>query len=109
MGKIENADAYSKVGNPTCGDILEIYLKVKDKKVTNIGFETLGCPAAISTSSVVTDLAKGKTILQAKKITNTQVAKKLGGLPKIKMHCSHLAVEALQKAIANYEKNHKKK
>ena len=109
MGPIKDADAVSKVGNPVCGDLMKIYLKIKNNKIIDIGFETMGCVAAISTSSMITELAKGKTLAQAKKITFADIAKKLGGLPKVKMHCSHLAVEALQQAISIYEKKHKKK
>ncbi|MFH0819194.1 MAG: Fe-S cluster assembly scaffold protein NifU [Patescibacteria group bacterium] len=102
MGKIKNADGVGEVGNPVCGDIMRIYIKVKSDKITDIKFETLGCPAAIGTSSMVTDLAKGKTLDQAIKITNQDVAKSLGGLPAIKMHCSNLAADALVQAIKNY-------
>ena len=105
MGKLENPSAVSEVGNPVCGDIMKIYLKVdkKSQKITDISFETMGCVAAISTSSIITELAKGKTIDKAKKISFENIVEALGGLPPVKMHCSHLAVEALQKAIENYE------
>lgn len=109
MGKIKNPDGIGEVGNPTCGDIMRIYIKVKDDKISNIKFETLGCPAAIGTSSMVTDLAKGKTLDKASKITNKDVAKSLGGLPKIKMHCSNLAADALTEAIKNYNNKQKGK
>ena len=104
MGKIKNPDAQSEAANDACGDLMQFYIKVRNNKITEISFETMGCPAAIATSSVVTEIAKGKTLAQAKKISFSQVAKELGGLPKIKMHCSHLAVGALLKAIKNYEK-----
>lgn len=104
MGKLKKPDAVSEVGNPVCGDMMKIYLKVKNDKIVDISFETLGCVAAIATSSMVTEMAKGKTINQAKKITFKDVIKKLGDLPPVKKHCSHLAVEALQAAIKNYEK-----
>jgi len=103
MGKLKNPDSQSKVGNPVCGDLMSVYLKIKKNKIADIKFETLGCPAAIATSSVMTAMAKGRTLQQAKKISFNMIAEKLGGLPKIKLHCSHLAVEALQKAIKNYE------
>jgi nitrogen fixation NifU-like protein len=104
MGSLKNADGIGEVGNPVCGDIMKIYIKVSKNKLKNIKFETLGCPAAIGTSSMVTDLAKGKTLEQAMKITNQDVAEALDGLPKIKMHCSNLAATALHKAIQNYQK-----
>jgi len=102
MGQIKNADGIGEVGNPVCGDIMRIYIKVKDDKISQIKFETLGCPAAIGTSSMITDLAKGKALTQALKITNEDVAKSLGGLPSVKMHCSNLAADALKEAIKNY-------
>lgn len=108
MGKLKDPDAVSEVGNVICGDIMKIYLKVKGQKIIDISFETMGCVAAISTSSMITELAKGKTLAQAKKITFNDIAKKLGGLPKVKMHCSNLAVEALQEAIKTYEQKNKK-
>ena len=100
------------VGNPTCGDLMKIYIKVKnDKKkgdiIEDIKFETLGCASAIATSSMVTDLAKGKTVKEAMRITRDDVADALEGLPPIKMHCSNLADEALHEAIKDYEE-HKK-
>jgi nitrogen fixation NifU-like protein len=104
MGKMENADAVGKAGNPICGDVMEIFIKVKGNKIIDIKFQTLGCAAAIATSSMVTDLAKGKTLDQAMKISNADVAENLGGLPPIKLHCSNLAAEALQDAIKNYKK-----
>lgn len=105
-GKIKNASGIGKVGNPQCGDILWLYIKVEKKDgkevITDIKWETMGCVAAIATSSEVTELAKGKTIEEAKKITRKDVAKDLD-LPGIKLHCSNLAAEALQKAIEDYE------
>ena len=108
QGKIKNADAVGLVGNPKCGDIMQIYIKVAKNKagaeiLKDVKFETLGCGAAISTSSMVTDLAKGKTLTQALQITNQSVAEELGGLPNAKMHCSNLAADALHKAIKNYQ------
>ncbi len=102
-GALKNPDGVGEVGNPVCGDIMRVYIKVKDNKLAKVTFETLGCPAAIGTSSMVTDLAKGKTLDQALKISNRDVAKAIGGLPPIKMHCSNLAASALQKAIKNYQ------
>lgn len=104
MGTMKNPDGIGQVGNPVCGDIMKIYIKVKNNRIKDIKFETLGCPAAIGTSSMVTDLAKGKTLEQALKITNKNVASAIGGLPKIKMHCSNLAADALHLAIKDYLK-----
>jgi nitrogen fixation NifU-like protein len=106
-GKIKNASGIGKVGNPTCGDVMWLYIKVdKNKKgeeiIKDIKFETFGCVAAISTSSVITDLAKGKTIKKALEIEKLEIVKKLGGLPAIKYHCSILAVDALTEAIYDY-------
>lgn len=103
VGEIENADGVGEVGNMKCGDIMRIYLKVNDEGVIeDIKFRTFGCGAAIATSSVVTEMVKGKTIEEALKITNAQVAEELGGLPPNKMHCSNLAADALHKAIEDY-------
>ena len=104
MGEIKNADGIGKVGNPVCGDVMWCYIKVKDGKIKDIKVKTFGCVAAIATSSMLTELVKGKTLAQANKITNQNVAKALKGLPPIKMHCSNLAAEALQAAIKDYEK-----
>jgi len=106
-GKIESADGVGKVGNPVCGDRMKVYIKVDKKKdiIKDIKFETLGCAAAIATSSMVTDLAKGKTLDEAMKITNKDVAENLEGLPPMKMHCSNLATDALRKAIEDYKSN----
>lgn len=112
MGKIEDADGVGKVGNPVCGDVMYVYIKVKKKGIKgreieyikDIKFQTMGCIAAIATSSMTTQLAKGKTLDEAKKITNKDVAKSLGNLPPIKMHCSNLAADALHKAIEDFEK-----
>ena len=109
LGEIKNPDGMGMVGNPTCGDVMKIYIKVKKKKgeerIEDIKFETLGCASAIATSSMVTDLAKGKTLKEALKISKDDVADALEGLPPIKMHCSNLASEALTAAIEDYEKN----
>ena len=103
MGKMDNPDAEATVGNPQCGDVMKIMLKIDDNKIEDIKFQTMGCAAAIATSSMATDLAKGKTLEDAKRITNTDVAKALGELPPIKTHCSNLAADALKKAIENWE------
>ena len=105
MGKIKDADGIGKVGNAVCGDVMWIYIKVKDDLITDCKFETFGCVAAIATSSVLTELAKGKTLDQALKITNKDVANELGGLPSMKMHCSLLAEEGLRAAVGDYRKN----
>jgi len=104
VGRMENPDGVGKVGNPICGDVMAIYIKVKDNVITDIKFETFGCAAAIATSSMVTELVKGKTIEEALKITNKTVADALDGLPPIKMHCSLLAEEGLKAAIEDYRK-----
>ncbi|ADC65282.1 FeS cluster assembly scaffold protein NifU [Ferroglobus placidus DSM 10642] len=104
VGVIEDADGVGTVGNPVCGDMMTIYIKVKDDKIVDIKFQTFGCAAAIATSSMATELAKGKTLEEALKITKKTVAEALGGLPPQKMHCSNLAAEALKRAIADYLK-----
>jgi nitrogen fixation NifU-like protein len=103
MGRIEDADGVGTVGNPVCGDMLRLFIKVKDGRIEDIKVETFGCVAAIATSSMTTQMAKGKTIEEAKTITRKMVAEALDGLPPHKMHCSNLAAEALQKAIEDYE------
>ena len=102
MGEMKDADATGTVGNPVCGDVMTIYIRVKDNKIDDIKFQTFGCAAAISTSSMITELAKGKTLDEAMKITRDDVANELDGLPPIKMHCSNLATDALHDAIKNY-------
>ncbi len=104
MGEMKNPDAEATVGNPRCGDVLKIMLKIRDDKIKDIKFQTMGCVAAIATSSMATKIVKGKTINEAKKITNVDVAKALGELPPIKIHCSNLAADALRKAIENWKK-----
>lgn len=104
VGEIPDADGIGNVGNPVCGDIMRLYIKVKDNIIVDAKFKTFGCGAAISTSSMVTELVKGKTIDEAKKVSNRAVAEALGGLPPIKMHCSLLAEEALKSAIDDYMK-----
>lgn len=108
QGKMETADATSTVGNPRCGDIMKIYIKVgKNKKneevIEDIKFQTLGCGAAIATSSMATELALGKTLDEVLKITNKIVAQELGGLPETKTHCSNLAADAIRKAVEDYK------
>ena len=109
VGEIENADGVGTVGNPTCGDLMTMYIKVKDEKIDDIKFKTFGCGAAIATSSMATEMAKGKTIEEAMKISRAEVAKNLGGLPPIKMHCSNLAADALHEAIKDYRKKKENK
>ncbi len=104
VGEIEDADGVGKVGNPVCGDIMNMYIKVKDNVITDVKFKTFGCGAAIATSSMSTDLIKGKTIEEALELTNAMVAEALGGLPKVKMHCSVLAEQAVRNAIDDYLK-----
>ena len=103
VGEIVDADGIGKVGNPQCGDVMWLYIKVKDNIITDIKFKTFGCGAAIATSSMITELARGKTIEEAKKISRANVADELGGLPPVKMHCSNLAADALKEAIKDYE------
>lgn len=109
VGEIPDADGIGNVGNPVCGDIMRLYIKVKDNIVTDAKFKTFGCGAAIATSSMVTELVKGKTVEEALKVSNSAVAEALGGLPRIKMHCSVLAEEALKSAIDDYLKKKKQK
>jgi nitrogen fixation protein NifU and related proteins len=108
VGEILDADGIGNVGNPVCGDIMRLYIKVKDNRITDAKFKTFGCGAAIATSSMVTEIVKGKTIEEALQVSNRAVAEALGGLPKVKMHCSVLAEEALKSAIDDYLKKDKK-
>jgi len=103
VGTIEDADGVGEVGNPLCGDMMTIYLKIEDDKIEDIKFQTFGCGSAIAVSSMLTEIAKGKSVAEAKKITNQDVANALEGLPKNKLHCSNLGADALQMAIKNYE------
>lgn len=108
VGTIEGEDiAIGKVGNPVCGDLMEFYIKVKDNKIEDIKFKTFGCGSAIATASMITELAKGKSLDEAVKITRQDVADELDGLPPIKMHCSNLAADALKNAIKNYKEKQK--
>jgi nitrogen fixation protein NifU and related proteins len=104
-GVIEEADGVGEVGNPTCGDMMTFYIKVKDDVIEDVKFQTFGCVAAIAVSDMVSDLAKGKTVAEAQKITKKAVAEALGGLPPNKMHCSNLGADALALAIQNYQEN----
>mgnify|MGYP001252632655 CR=1 FL=1 len=105
QGVIDDADAVGQVGNPVCGDVMKIYLKIKDEKIKDIKFETLGCAAAIAVSSALTDLVKGKTLEEAMKISKDDIVNDLGGLPVQKVHCSMLGVDALKQAINKYRGN----
>ncbi len=113
MGKMEDPDGVGEVGNPVCGDMMVIYIKVKEKDgvevIDDISFQTFGCAAAIATSSMITELAKGKTLEDTLKITRQDVANALEGLPPIKMHCSNLAADGLHEAIKNYRKKKQNK
>jgi nitrogen fixation NifU-like protein len=104
VGEIDNADGVGEVGNPVCGDMMTFYIKVKDNHISDVKYKTFGCGAAIAVSSMVSEMAMGKTLEEAKKITPALVAKKLEGLPKNKFHCSNLGAQALNKAIDNYLK-----
>jgi nitrogen fixation NifU-like protein len=107
VGELKDADGEGTVGNPVCGDMMTMYIKVKDEKIEDIKFKTFGCGAAIATSSMTTELAKGKTLEEALQITKKNVADALEGLPPVKMHCSNLAAEALHEAIKDYKEKHK--
>lgn len=102
VGELDKANGVGEVGNPVCGDIMHIEIEVKDNIIQDIKFKTFGCAAAIATSSMVTELVKGKTLEEAEKITNRAVAEALDGLPPVKMHCSNLAADALHQAIKDY-------
>ncbi|MGE5397719.1 MAG: Fe-S cluster assembly scaffold protein NifU [Chitinophagales bacterium] len=106
VGKIDLPSGIGEVGNPTCGDIMHIEIEVKDDRIEDIKFQTFGCAAAIATSSMVTEMVKGKTLDEAERITNRAVAEALDGLPPIKMHCSNLAADALHEAIKSYREGH---
>lgn len=104
VGEISDADGVGQVGNPVCGDIMKIFIKVKDDIIEDIKFKTFGCGAAIATSSMVTEMVKGKSLNEALKISNKAVAEALGGLPPVKMHCSNLAADALHAAIEDFQR-----
>ena len=107
VGEIPDADGVGIEGNPTCGDIMKIYIKVEDDHIMDVKFKTFGCGAAIATSSMVTEMVMGKTLNEALEISNQAVAEALGGLPPVKMHCSNLAADALHKAIEDYRSKQK--
>lgn len=104
VGEIPDADGEGSVGNPVCGDMMSFHIKVDDGRLSDVKFKTFGCGAAIAVSSIVSEMAKGKTLEEAKRITNSDVAAELDGLPKNKMHCSNLGADALHKAIEDYER-----
>ena len=106
VGELKDAGGRGEVGNPVCGDVMQITINVEEDLITDIKFKTFGCGAAIATSSMVTEMAKGKTLDEALLITNDLVAQELGGLPPQKMHCSNLAADALRQAIENYRNTH---
>jgi nitrogen fixation NifU-like protein len=107
VGVIKDADGVGQVGNPVCGDMMSFYIKVKDNRIMDVKFQTFGCGAAIAVSSMVSEMAMGKTLDEAMKITNESVAEELGGLPKNKLHCSNLGADALHKAIEDYHEKQK--
>jgi nitrogen fixation NifU-like protein len=112
VGTIDNPDGVGETGNPTCGDIMKMFLKISKNKagedyIEDIKFQTFGCGAAVATSSITTEMVKGKTIKEAESLTNEKVAEELGGLPPVKMHCSNLAANALRDAIKNYKEKQK--
>jgi len=109
VGELEDADAEGTVGNPVCGDMMTMYIKVKDDRIEDVKFKTFGCGAAIATSSMTTELAKGKTLEEALNISRQDVANALDGLPPVKMHCSNLAADALHEAIKSYKEKGTKK
>ncbi len=107
VGELQDANAIGEVGNPQCGDIMRMYLKIEDDVIQDASFKTFGCCAAIASSSVATDMVKGKTVEEALHMKNSDVVEALDGLPPLKVHCSVLAEEAIQKAIENYKQNQK--
>ncbi len=109
VGEVENPDGSGTVGNPACGDIMKLTIKVENDVITDVKFKTFGCGAAIATSSMVTELVKGKKLNEAEGISNNSVAEALDGLPPVKMHCSNLAADALHAAIEDYKKKHEQK
>ncbi len=108
VGEMKDADGMGTVGNPVCGDMMSMYIKVKDDTIEEISFKTFGCGAAIATSSMTTELAKGMTLDEAMELSRQDVAEALDGLPPVKMHCSNLAADALHEAIKNYRESKKK-
>ena len=108
VGEIADANAVGEVGNPTCGDIMRIYMKIEDGVITDVKFKTFGCGAAVATNSMATEMVKGKSIDEALQLTNKAVAEALDGLPPVKMHCSLLAEQAIHAAVEDYQKKHPK-
>ena len=108
VGEIKNPDGVGTVGNPVCGDVMTIYIKVKENRINDIKFKTYGCAAAIASGSIATEIVKGMKLEDAMKLTREDIANKLGGLPELKMHCSNLAADALHEAIKNYKNKIKK-
>ncbi len=106
LGEIPDADIKETVGNPVCGDMMTVYVKIEGNRIKDVKFQTFGCVSAIATSDVLADMVKGKTIEEALKITSRDVAEELGGLPKVKLHCSSLAAEALHKGLKKYLEKH---
>ena len=106
VGEIEDASGVGEVGNPACGDMMRLYLKIEDGRVVDAKFRTFGCGAAIASSSMLTEMIKGKTVEEAREITNRHVADALDGLPPVKIHCSVMAEEAVKSALDDYEKKH---
>jgi nitrogen fixation NifU-like protein len=106
VGIIEDADGVGKMGSPVCGDLMEIYIKVDNNHIADIKFRTFGCGAAIASSSIASEMIKGKSLAEAEALTDEDVAKALGGLPERKMHCSNLAASTLHKAIEDYRNKH---
>ena len=109
VGTIKNADGFGEKGNLRCGDVMDIYIKVKDNKIEDIKFKTFGCVEAIASTSVLTEMVKGKTVKEAESITKNELVKELGELPPVKLHCSLLAVDALHESIKNYREKLNKK
>jgi nitrogen fixation NifU-like protein len=106
VGEIEGADGVGEVGNPACGDMMRLYLKIEQGRVTDAKFRTFGCGAAIASSSMLTEMIKGKTVEEAREISNQAVADALGGLPAVKIHCSVMAEQAVKSALDDYAKKH---
>ncbi|MDP6347636.1 MAG: Fe-S cluster assembly scaffold protein NifU [Dehalococcoidia bacterium] len=107
VGTIEDADGVGNVGNPVCGDVMQMMIKVKENRIEDIKFQTMGCGAAIATSSISTEMVMGKTLDEARELSNKAVAEALGGLPPAKMHCSNLAADAIHLALDDYKSKHK--
>jgi len=106
VGTIDDPDGYGKVGSPVCGDLMEVYLRVKDGRIADIKFRTFGCGAAIASSSMASEMVMGQPVEEAAKLTDERVAQELGGLPEVKMHCSNLAASAIHAAIKDYYEKH---